>query len=187
MKYFEDKKNVDDYIQMAKDYDGRQNIAHLSNFLSSGSSILEIGMGPGKDLEILSKDYKVTGSDISNIFLDIYREKHPNARLLLLDAISLETNLKFDCIYSNKVLHHLSDKELKQSFQRQHKLLNPKGILCHTIWYGNKKVMAKNEVFHYYTEKNLEPLLKNRFRTLSTQRYTEMVENDSLLLIVQKC
>jgi len=187
MKHFEKQKNVfgnDHNIQVI---DGSQKVAILTKYLKPGSSVLEIGMGLGNDLKLLQQYYKVTGSDISWKLLDLFRFRHPDFRLLMLDAVTLETSLSFDCIYSNKVLHHLSENELNQSFLRQYLVLNPKGILCHALWYGNKKVVAKKEVFHYYTENTLKAIIGKRFKTLLTQRYTEMVENDSLLVILEKC
>ena len=112
MNYYKDKENVKKYIEMAKGYDGKYLIEILNKYLSEGSSVLELGMGPGKDLNILSKYYDVTGSDYSKLFLDLYREKYRNMKvdLLVLDARTLDTSKTFDCIYSNKVLYHLTKK-----------------------------------------------------------------------------
>ncbi len=96
---------------MADGYDGAELIALLRRYLPEGSSVLELGMGPGKDLDLFRQSYRVTGSDISRVFLDRYRKDHPEADLLLLDATSMDTDRTFDCIYSNKVLHHLSRPE----------------------------------------------------------------------------
>jgi trans-aconitate methyltransferase len=106
MGYFDERKNVDDYIHMAEGYDGRDLIAVLQKHLPARSTVLELGMGPGKDLDLLAQTYQVTGSDYSNVFLDLYREKHPAADLLQLDAVSLATERKFVCIYS-KVSHDI--------------------------------------------------------------------------------
>ena len=119
MGYFHEEKNVLEYIKMAEGYDGKELIEILKNHLPVGSTVLELGMGPGKDLKILSSDYIVTGSDYSNVFLELYRKKNKNADLLLLDAITLKTRRKFDCIYSNKVLIHLTRQELRMSLKRQ--------------------------------------------------------------------
>jgi trans-aconitate methyltransferase len=115
--FYHSKKHVMEYINMAEGYDGKELIEILKKYLPEKSTVLELGMGPGKDLDILKNDFDVTGSDNSDIFLDMYREKHPNADLIHLDAETLITNRKFDCIYSNKVLHHLSTKKLKQSIK----------------------------------------------------------------------
>lgn len=72
MGYFDKRKNVDEYIQMAEGYDGRELIAVLKMHLPAGSTILELGMGPGKDLGLLAESYTVTSSDSSNVSIDLY-------------------------------------------------------------------------------------------------------------------
>ncbi|MEM7221163.1 MAG: class I SAM-dependent methyltransferase [Pseudomonadota bacterium] len=119
MSYYDDAQNVEQYVQMADGYDGSELIKVLRTYLSDGSSVLELGMGPGKDLDLLSKHYLATGSDMSPAFIERYRAQNPKADLLLLDAASLDTQRQFDCIYSNKVLQHLRRQELAESFRKQ--------------------------------------------------------------------
>ena len=119
MGYFDDEKNVEEYIGMAEGYDGRELVDVLRRHLPDGATVLELGMGPGKDLEILSEFFQVTGSDSSKVFIERYRKMDPAADLLLLDAVTMDTDRKFDGIYSNKVLQHLTQQELKRSLHRQ--------------------------------------------------------------------
>ena len=98
MNYFDSPENVQQYIDSAEGYDGRDLIALLAQYLPAGSSVLEIGMGPGKDLALLAADYDVTGSDSSQIFVERYRAMHPAADPLLLDAVTLETDRRFDAL-----------------------------------------------------------------------------------------
>ena len=123
MGFFDTEEGVREYLEMAKGHDGRKLIEKLSDYLPADSTILELGMGPGNDLEILSKRYEVTGSDNSNLFIDRYRRANPEADLMLLDAVTLKTDRRFDCLFSNKVLHHLQRADLKISIPRQAELL----------------------------------------------------------------
>jgi cyclopropane fatty-acyl-phospholipid synthase-like methyltransferase len=59
MGYFDERKNVDAYIQMAEGYDGRELITILKKRLPAGSTVLELGMGPGIDLDLLAESYTV--------------------------------------------------------------------------------------------------------------------------------
>ncbi len=68
MGYFDSEENVDAYIAMADGYDGAELIALFARYLPEGSSVLELGMGPGKDLDLLRPSYRVTGSDTSRVF-----------------------------------------------------------------------------------------------------------------------
>ena len=108
MGYFDSEKNVLDYLKMVEGYDGTELINELRKYLKDGSTVLEIGMGPGVDLDILKKYYKVAGSDSSKIFVERYKKQHPDADVFLLDATEISLDRKFDCIYSNKVLIHLT-------------------------------------------------------------------------------
>ena len=114
-------------------------VAKLGEYLPAGSTVLELGMGPGKDLALLREHFQATGSDSSPIFVERYRAAFPAADVLLLDVVTMETDRRFDAIYSNKVLYHLSRQRLAQSFQRQAAILNTSGILLHSFWVGEVK------------------------------------------------
>jgi cyclopropane fatty-acyl-phospholipid synthase-like methyltransferase len=186
MGYFDRPENVKEYIKMAEGYDGEDLIKILRRYLEPGSSVLELGMGPGKDLDILVRDFKVTGSDISDVFLDLYRERNPEADLLKLDAVTLETDRKFDCIYSNKVLQHLTKDELRSSFVRQDLLLNDGGILLHTFWKGDEVEKIDDLLFVQYDEDELERIMDDLFEILVMETYTEMEGEDSIILVLKK-
>jgi len=141
---------------MAESYDGAELIKILQKYLPENSTVLELGIGPGKDMDILKKSYTVTGSDNSQIFLDKYKEKYQDADLLLLDAVTLQTDRKFDCIYSNKVLHHLTKEDLAKSLQRQKDVLNSNGIVFHSFWKGNKVENMDGLLFTYYEIEDLK-------------------------------
>eukprot|EP00511_Aplanochytrium_stocchinoi_P004772 CAMPEP_0204829174 /NCGR_PEP_ID=MMETSP1346-20131115/7225_1 /ASSEMBLY_ACC=CAM_ASM_000771 /TAXON_ID=215587 /ORGANISM="Aplanochytrium stocchinoi, Strain GSBS06" /LENGTH=185 /DNA_ID=CAMNT_0051958739 /DNA_START=93 /DNA_END=650 /DNA_ORIENTATION=+ len=182
------KKNVEEYVRMSDGYDGAQLITVLKDYLKPHSSILELGMGPGKDLELLSQldSCTVTGSDTSPIFLDLFREKHPQADVMLLDAVTMETDRRFDCVYSNKVLQHLSRDELKQSLSRQASVLNKNGILFHSLWYGDKEEHHSGLLSVYYTSDTLKSVIGSHFQVLAMEQYDEMNVGDSMYVILRK-
>ena len=190
MKYYEQEKNVEVYIEMAKGYDGRELITELKKYLPRNSSVLEIGMGPGTDLLILEKYYKdqghVTGSDYSKIFIDRYRKQHPDSHLIVLNAITLKTDQKFQGLYSNKVLIHLTREELKQSIKRQADILEPEGIICHSFWRGAKEENYDGLLFIYYTENQIQKLFEDSFDIIKIEKYQEMEPDDSLFIIARK-
>ena len=147
MGFFDTEKGVEEYLEMAKGHDGRELIEKLSEYLPANSTVLELGIGPGTDLELLSKRYEVTGSDNSNLFLERYRKVNPEADLILLDAVTLETDRRFDCIFSNKVLQHLQREELEESIPRQAEVLNEmaKDDFWSVALVGFNVTMAENQ------------------------------------------
>lgn len=186
MEFFDDEKNVKEYIKDSEDYNGSDLIKELKKYLPADSTVLELGMGPGKDFEILSRDFKVTGSDYSQVFIDIYKKKNKNADIVQLDAEKMNIDRKFDCIYSNKVLHHLSKDEFKKSLKNQTEVLNNNGLLFHSLWYGDKEESFSGLRFVYYTENTIPEIIGLNLEVLEIKRYTEMEKDDSMYIILRK-
>lgn len=186
MSYFDDENNVEEYVRMAEGYDGREFMPILQKHLRDNSTVLELGMGPGKDLELLGETFQVTGSDSSGVFLERFRSTHPDADLLLLDAATMDTDRQFDCIYSNKVLIHLSKPQLQGSFRKQAGLLNPGGIAFHTFWYGDGEEEHSGLLFVYYTPETLAKLISDDYEEVEVGMYSEMEENDSFYMLLRK-
>ena len=178
MGFFDTEKGVDEYLKLAEGYDGAELIKILQ------STVLELGMGPGKDLDILSKKYTVTGSDSSQVFLDRYKKQNPNSDLLKLDAVTIPTNRTFDCIFSNKVLHHLTRDELRKSLQRQKDILNPNGIAFHSFWKGDKDENYDGLLFTKYQIDGLKEIIGDLFDILVINVYTEMEKDDSIYVVL---
>lgn len=186
MGYYDDEKNIQTYIKMAEGYDGRILVDALREHLPSGSKVLELGMGPGKDLDLLARDYEVTGSDRSKIFLDLYRKRNKNARLLNLDAHTIRTRKRFDCIYSNKVLHHLTARQLARSFEHQYDILYDDGLALHSFWYGEGEEKHHGLRFNYYTESDIIGIVSEVFDVVDMGRYKELTKDDSFYIILRK-
>lgn len=184
--YYKTKESVQEYIQLAKDVNGAELIEQLKHHLPLNSNLLEIGSGPGSDWEILSNSFNVTGSDNSDEFLKRLNDKFPEGEFKNLDAITLHTDLTFAGIYSNKVLHHLKDDELKASIKRQNDILEDEGVICHSFWKGEGSEVFKGMFVNYHNEEGLRDLFSANFKIISLSEYKEFDEGDSLLLIAKK-
>jgi cyclopropane fatty-acyl-phospholipid synthase-like methyltransferase len=185
--YYDDRDHVREYITMAEGYDGAQLIEVLKRHLPAGSTVLELGMGPGKDLDLLAQQYRATGSDASRAFLDLYRKREPQADLLMLDARTIDTVRRFDCIYSNKVLIHLTEAELEVSMRRQAAVLNDRGYVMHSFWCGDKEAEEQHGLrFSFHTEAELTRLAGDLFEVVEMARYREMDDGDSIYLLMRK-
>lgn len=187
MGFYDSKENVEQYIEMAEGFDGHMLIEILKNYLAPGSRVLELGMGPGKDMDIMSGYYSVTGSDHSCIFVERYLNAHPDADLLVLDAADINTKRSFQGIYSNKALIHLTREGLAKSLQRQLEILEPGGIALHSLWYGEGDEELSGERFVcLYQEKELESMIPNGLKIREIKRYKEFEENDSIYMVLEK-
>ncbi|MCY4412700.1 MAG: class I SAM-dependent methyltransferase [Caldilineaceae bacterium] len=186
MGFYDDEDNVESYVKMAEGYDGRELVAALRQHLPPGATVLELGMGPGKDLALLAEAFTTTDSDHSEIFLRRYRRDHPDADVLVLDAVTLETERCFDAIFSNKVLHHLSVDELRKSLHLQAARLNADGLLLHSFWYGEGTEEHHGLRFTYHTDASLMAIVDSEFEKVACVRYTEIDEGDSLYLLLRR-
>ena len=185
-EYYKSKESVQEYIHMAEGFNGKVLIEKLEQVLAPNSTLLEIGSGPGTDWRILNATYEVTGSDNSDEFLRHLANENPNCEFVGLDAVTLKTDKKFEGIYSNKVLHHLSDNELVDSIKRQAAILNPNGIICHSFWKGEGSETFKGMFVNYHGEADLGKMFSDNFEVLSLNSYKEFDDDDSLLLIGRK-
>jgi cyclopropane fatty-acyl-phospholipid synthase-like methyltransferase len=184
--YYENEKNVSSYIEFTPAHDGALLIDLLTKQLPQGSSVLELGMGPGKDFKRLSEHFQVTGSDFSHAFLDRYRGLDDSADLLYLDARTIDTDRRFDAIFSNKALIHFSPAELQQSFARQHAVLNDNGLILHSFWSGEGQANFNDLTLVYHNEQDLTELLSGSFDILALERHAKMAEGDSIYVLARK-
>lgn len=185
-EYYKTKASVDEYISMAEGHSGKELIAKFKEFLDKGSSVLELGTGPGTDWKILNEDFNVIGSDFSIEFLKRLKASAASGKFLELDATTISTDLEFDGVYSNKVLHHLSDEALADSIKRQWEILNPQGVICHSFWYGEGDEIFKGMFVNYHNEAELKKYFGEYFHILCMETYPEFEDDDSILLIGRK-
>ncbi len=135
------------------------------------------------------ENYNVLGTDNSPIFIDEYKSKNPNSNVILLDARNIRLNKKFDCVYSNKVLHLLSKDEFIKSLSDQYNVLNDDGIIFMTLWHGEYNVYwLFGDTFRltYYEVKDIEEIVAKKFTIVKIELYKEIEDNDSMLVVVKK-
>lgn len=185
-EYYKTKESVEEYIRLAKDVSGEELIRKLKGYLPKNATLLEIGTGPGTDWKVLNERYKVVGSDNSLEFLNHLNFSNLQGEFIELDAITILTDKKFDGIYSNKVMHHLKDDELRNSIYRQVNVLNEGGIICHSFWKGEGSEIFKGLYVNYHSKQEVSDFFKDYFEILLLDTYAEFEEEDSILLIAKK-
>jgi hypothetical protein len=98
----------------------------------------------------------------------------------------METDRRFDCVFSNKVLHHLLREDLVRSIPRQAAVLNDGGMLAHGLWYGDKIEEHGGLHFQYYEEPHIEEIFGELFDIVLMERYEEMEPGDSIFVVARK-
>jgi SAM-dependent methyltransferase len=184
--YYDNEDNVSNYIKFTPAHDGAELVDALRAELPDQSAVLEIGMGPGKDFKLLGESFAVAGSDRSRVFLERYRGLDPDADLLSLDAITLETSRSFDAIFSNKALIHMSSDDLARSFARQHDILTEKGLILHSFWYGQGQREFNGLTLVYHNETDLTEMLEPLFEVVALKRHAKMADGDSIYVLARR-
>lgn len=185
MGFYDSSDNVEKYIEMCSRYDGSNIYEVLQENLKDGSCVLELGSGPGFDIPFLRAHYSVTGSDFSDEFLNRCRKIYSDIPFLKIDASKMNTHEKFDCIYSNKVLHHLTENELAISLNQQARRLTENGVIAHSFWIGEENQEMEGLLFTYYLSQDLIDIISENFEVLTTLSYQEIEDSDSLFVIAK--
>jgi len=185
MEFYNDPVKVDEYEKMCEEYDGSELYKVLEKHLADNSILLELGSGPGYDINYFQNKYLVTGSDLSDEFLLRCKNKYPDVPFIKLDAVSIKTDNIFDCVYSNKVLHHLTLEKLRDSFKQQQKIIVGNGIFAHTFWLGDKEFTMEGMLFIFHNREDLTNLVSEYFTILETYDYKEFEDGDSIFIVAK--
>ncbi len=177
---FNDKDFVEFYINMVKDYDNTFIVEHFKKEIPLNNKVLELGCGIGLDYCTLKDFYNYQASDYSDVFLEKLKEKYDD-NFIKINALTIDINETFDCIFSNKVLQVFNDKDMRKSFTRQNEILNESGMIFHCMWFGKNDFDEAN----YVTEETLKNILDGLF-DYKLIKYSEIEENDSVIVIGKK-
>lgn len=96
-----------------------------------GGSILDVGCNSGRDTrQLLDLGYRVTGIDVSEQALRLYREQCPEARTIKMSLLDLP-NLKeqFDGIWFSYVLVHIPFNLVPDALAALDSVLHPEGAM----------------------------------------------------------
>jgi cyclopropane fatty-acyl-phospholipid synthase-like methyltransferase len=98
--------------------------------LGEGSSVLEMGCGPGTDAGELSAGRRYVGVDLSSVQLSIAQQLVPHATFVVGDFTSMAfRRASFDGVVAFYVFNHLPQEELASTFERTFAWLRPGGRL----------------------------------------------------------
>ncbi len=122
------------YNKEAKFYRKTIFINQICKFGDKKKSVIEIGCGPGYSFKVLKdsgfKFKSYYGVDISNKSAEHFKKIHPSSDCQVLDFTksNIKLNRKFDVIFFNGCIHHMS-KKLPIVFSNCKKILKENGII----------------------------------------------------------
>lgn len=181
---------MSDYDKVAKFYDtviGRSEDEikfvkrRIQKYNSSARSVLEIGCGTGSNLEVLSKNYEVSGIDISKEMLKIARKKIPQGTFHLQDIRQFDLKKKFDviiCIYDT-INHIKLFNDWKKVFKAVSSHLNNNGLFVFDI----------NTIYKLSAISEISPLVHkfgNNFLIMDIRKLTANTFNWNLKVFEKK-
>ena len=96
-----------------------------------GGSILDVGCNSGRDTrQLLDRGYRVTGIDVSEQALRLYREQCPEARTIRMSLLDLPTlGEQFDGIWFSFVLVHIPFKLVPEALAALESVMHPEGSM----------------------------------------------------------
>lgn len=98
--------------------------------LGEGSTVLELGCGPGTDAAALSAARRYVGVDLSGAQLSIAQQRVPGATFVQGDFTSMAfPAASFDGVVAFYVFMHIPQEELRPTFERIFAWLRPGGWL----------------------------------------------------------
>jgi len=185
MDFYNDPVKVNEYEKICEEYDGSELYKKLNKHLAGNATLLELGSGPGNDIIYLKNKYSVTGSDLSDEFLNRLKKRFADVPFVKLDAVSILTDKIFDCVFSNKVLHHLTLNELEKSLCRQQEIIGSNGLFAHTFWLGDKEFEMHGMLFVFHDREHLVNLVSKYFTIIELYDYKEFEEGDSIFILAR--
>jgi ubiquinone/menaquinone biosynthesis C-methylase UbiE len=134
-KYYDDI-----YSTMGKDYAAEANRLHelIQKYKqTAGNTLLDVACGTGTHAGVLSKEYKVEGTDLNHDMLKIARKKYPHIRFVQADMRDLDLGRQYDvitCLFS--AIGYMKTKtDLHKAIKSMSRRLLPGGVALVEPWF----------------------------------------------------
>jgi len=145
--------------------------------LDNPQSVIDIGCGPGNSTQILRKKWlraNIVGIDKSEKMIQRARQDYPDQQWMVGDASMLDTDQKYDIVFSNAVIHWIPDHDVL--VRRLFQLVNSNGVLAvqvpanqesplyksilkvsrsnkwHAFTAGREEAITYHDAYYYYSQ-----------------------------------
>lgn len=144
-------------------------------------SVLDLGCGNGAlTKELCNKGYDAVGMDASSELLDIARRNYPELTFIYGDAVSFETDKKYDVVFSNAVFHWIDKEKQPYMLSNVYKALKSGGQFIFEMGgYGNN-VLIHGALKNEFEKNGKSYVMPFYFPTIG--EYAALLENAGFLV-----
>lgn len=132
-----------------------------SRYIASGSSILDLGCGPGNNVKLLLQndpDLRITGVDLSGEMIKLAKRNAPLASFQQVDLAEYQVTKMYDIVIASFCIVHLASEITKRLLQVIGAALRPGGHLYISFMEGREAgyettSFSKKEIFFQYHDR----------------------------------
>lgn len=136
-----------------------EHYCYFTKYLKSGSKILDLGCGSGRDsLAFQKMGYKVTAIDGSEeVCKEATAQTGIDVKCMTFEELPYQN--EFDGVWACASLLHVKKSEMKEILKKVTRALKHSGVLYCSYKYGNQERIFDGRFFSDYTEKDILDLL----------------------------
>jgi ubiquinone/menaquinone biosynthesis C-methylase UbiE len=111
--------------------------AILAREAPTAETLLDVGCGTGRHLELLRERYRVEGLDINPVMLESARDRCPGVQLHEADMADFSLEQRFDvitCLFS-AIAYVRTEERMRAATLAMRRHLNPGGVLLVEPWF----------------------------------------------------
>ncbi len=164
--------------KFSKNLTYRNHALSFSSFFAEGSSILDVGCGPGLNSALFAeKKMSVTGIDFSEEMVRLAEKNCPEGIFHNKSVEELDTDKKYDGICLSFIIVHLENKQVEELINTLPHLVKEGGRVYISFMTGKKpgyelSSFAKDEIYYNYFEVDyiISLFSENGFKLLSSDK-----------------
>ncbi len=158
MNYYDE--NAEDFTKATIDVDMSSLYNEFLFHLKDGTSILDAGCGPGRDVQaFLSRGYIVDAFDKSQAMI-ANAESRTGIKIHHSTFQEFKSTKKFDGVWCCASLLHVPFRNLEYSIENMVNVMKKDGIIYMSFKYGEKERLKDGRHFTDLTEETLSALIK---------------------------
>jgi ubiquinone/menaquinone biosynthesis C-methylase UbiE len=121
-------------------------------------SLLDVGCGTGRHLELLRERYRVEGLDINPVMLEAARERCPGVEFHEADMADFSLDNRFDVVTSlfSAIAYVRTAERMRAATLCMRRHLNPGGVLLVEPWFTPEKYWTGTITANRVDEKDLK-------------------------------